>query len=395
MASTSRVLSKRLFCWWLAFTVPILPKHGSLGALACAVCDHPVSMQVSDAIQFCVSLQRALTLLSWEQFETHVPIALWRAPKMPPAPCVRTAIDHSHVETVVRSPATGRVVVAGPHTARVIAMAHAAAPGECMLTQAAMDSWRAETLVCIWMHMNCSFLPSVTRISVYVQSNSLDGGNPFQHLLPRKINQRSSSFQQVSALLSAVYHGSANTSNTSLSRSHTGNSSYGLYGEDDIPQHTEQDAGRQGPYDFGVLNVRLDDTMLARGGLTQGCAPGSSRTNTISQVEVWMDDVSETRVGGLGSECIQGSIVGDDAHDSEAPVREAELAAAGPTLQVSAVVSTEQDTKMGAMRFTHVRRPPAGKDDGPLSSLIHRLSSEQERRARRLLRKGSSKTRGV
>ena len=85
--------------------------------------------------------------LSWEKFEPHV--GLWQARRMRAAPCVRTAIDHSHVETIVRSPATGRVFMPGPHISRVFAMAHAAAPGECMMTQAAMDTWREEILVCL------------------------------------------------------------------------------------------------------------------------------------------------------------------------------------------------------------------------------------------------------
>lgn len=103
-------------------------------------------VQATDAVNFSINLQRALLEINWDDFEGRV-TALWRAPRMPPAPCLRIAIDYSSVDSVMMSPASGRIFTPGPQLNRVIAMAHAAAPGECMITHAAVEAWQGELKV--------------------------------------------------------------------------------------------------------------------------------------------------------------------------------------------------------------------------------------------------------
>jgi class 3 adenylate cyclase len=103
-------------------------------------------MQVATSVQFAASVQHALVAGNWDKFEGQVP-GLWRAPRMSTTPCVRVAVHFSAVPAVIRSPASGRVFVPGPHVSTAVGVVHAAAPAEVLLTDAALRQWRNESMV--------------------------------------------------------------------------------------------------------------------------------------------------------------------------------------------------------------------------------------------------------
>lgn len=101
-----------------------------------------VMLQSWAALSFAHTLQLALQHMQWN-VAPDLP-GMYACPGLLSGPGIRIVIDRWPLRKVVLNPALGRVFMPGPHQTRSHALFHVAAPGQTLLTEAALSELNTE-----------------------------------------------------------------------------------------------------------------------------------------------------------------------------------------------------------------------------------------------------------